>query len=108
MQEPRRRFALRLALEMGWPNVDAMLREMTAEQFDEWIAFYQLEPFGILAEDAIAAHWKAIYANAHRKRGKQAMKTEKFLLFRDEKKNADAIYEFDEDEVNEKWQISET
>ena len=36
------------------------------------------------------------------------MKTEKFLLFRDKKKNADAIYEFDEDEVNEKWQISET
>ena len=34
MQEPRRRFALRLALEMGWPNVDAMLREMTAEQFE--------------------------------------------------------------------------
>ena len=56
MREPRRRFALRLALEMGWPNVDAMLREMTAEQFDEWIAYYQLEPFGILAEDAIAAH----------------------------------------------------
>lgn len=107
MREPRRRFALRLALEMGWPNVDAMMREMTSEQFDEWIAYYQLEPFGILAEDVISAHWKAIYCNTHRKKGKQALKTKQFLLFRDEKKNADDIFECNEDEVTEKWQMSE-
>lgn len=84
-----------------------MLREMTAKQFDEWLAYYQLEPFGILADDAIAAHWKAIYANAHRKKGKQAIKVEKFLLFRDEKKDAAALFEDDEDEVTEKWQTLE-
>lgn len=106
MKDRRRRFALRLALSLGWPNVDAMLREMTAEQFDEWIAYYQLEPFGILAEDAMSAHWKAIYVNAHRKKGKQAMKTEKFLLFRDEKTDADALFEENED--NESWLMSET
>ena len=84
-----------------------MLREMTAKQFDEWLAYYQLEPFGILADDAIAAHWKAIYANAHRKKGKQAIKVEKFLLFRDEKKDAAALFEEDEDEVSELWLKSE-
>lgn len=99
MHDRRRRFALRLALELGWPNVDAMLREMTAEQFDEWIAYYQLEPFGILAEDALSAHWKAIYTNMHRRKGKQAVKTEKFLLFQDERKDADALFEDNEDDI---------
>jgi hypothetical protein len=89
---------------MGWPNVDAMLREMTSQQFDEWIAYYQLEPFGIMAEDALIAHWKAIYVNANRRKGKQAMKTEKFLLFRDKEADATALYDTEnEDEVNEKW-----
>lgn len=106
MVDRRRRFALRLALSLGWPNVDAMLREMTAEQFDEWMAYYQLEPFGILAEDAIAAHWKAIYCNSNRKKGKRAMKTEKFLLFRDEKETADTLFEENED--NGSWLMSET
>ena len=105
MKDRRRRFALRLALAMGWPNVDAMLREMTAEQFDEWLAYYQLEPFGILAEDAMSAHWKAIYVNAHRKKGKQAVKTEKFLLFKDEKETADALFEENKD--NGSW-LTET
>ena len=75
-----------------------MLREMTAEQFDEWIAFYQLEPFGILAEDAIQAHWKAIYVNAHRKQGKPTMKPEKFLCFRDKPKDASEFFENGDEE----------
>ena len=73
-----------------------MMREMTAQQFDEWIAYYQLEPFGILAEDALSAHWKAIYVNADRKKGKQAMKVDKFLLFKEQKKDASALFEEEE------------
>ena len=85
-----------------------MLREMTAQQFDEWLAYYQLEPFGILAEDAIAAHWKAIFVNANQRKGKPTIKAEKFLLFRDEKKDAAELYEKDEDEDEvELWQTSE-
>ena len=93
MQDRRRRFALRLALEMGYPNVDAMLREMTAEQFDEWIAYYQIEPFGILANDAEWAHWKAIYVNAHLKKGKPKIKIDKFMMFREKTEDASAIFE---------------
>ncbi len=102
MHDRRRRFALRLALELGWPNVDAMLREMTAQQFDEWLAFYQLEPFGIGAIDSEWAHWKAIYTNAHARKGKRVPKPEKFLLFRDKEKDASDIYE---DEDGDEWQM---
>ena len=99
MHDRRRRFALRLALELGWPNVDAMLREMTSQQFDEWLAFYQLEPFGITAEDAEWAHWKAIYTSAHIPKGKRMPKPEKFLLFSDQKKDASEYYEANDEET---------
>ena len=97
MHDRKRRFAFRLALALGWPDPDAMLDSIPARTFSEWIAYYQLEPFGILAEDAIEAHWKAMYANVHRKRGTSAYKPEKFLLFKDEKKDASALFE-EEDE----------
>lgn len=87
---------------MGWPNVDAMLREMTAQQFNEWIAYYQLEPFGILAEDAEWAHWKAIYTSAHVRRGKRAPKPQQFLLFKDKEIDASGYYENAGDDL---WQM---
>lgn len=74
-----------------------MLDSIPARTFSEWIAYYQLEPFGILAEDAISAHGKAMYANVHRKQGASAYKPEKFLIFKDEKKDASALFE-EEDE----------
>lgn len=101
MHDRRRRFCLRLALELGCPNVDAMLREMTSRQLDEWIAYYQLEPFGIEAQDAEWAHWKAIYTSAHIKKGKRAPKPEKFLLFRDKQEDAGALYEMNDEDL---WQ----
>ena len=70
-----------------------MMREMTAQQFDEWIAYYQIEPFGILADDAEWAHWKAIYANAHKQKGKPTIKTKKFLMFGEKTADASALYE---------------
>ena len=85
-----------MALELGYANVDAMLREMTAQQFTEWIAYYQLEPFGTLSNDSEWAHWKAIYTNAHIPKGKQRIKTEKFLLYKEKEKDASDVYEADE------------
>ncbi len=98
MHDRRRRFALRLALELGWPNVDAMLREMPEKQFTEWLAFYQLEPFGILAEDTLSAHWKALYYNMNRGRGKQARKIKDYLIFRDQQQQKDASVLFEDEE----------
>ncbi|MCL1940032.1 MAG: hypothetical protein FWG04_05165 [Desulfovibrionaceae bacterium] len=31
-----------LALELGWPDVDAMLESMTAMQYQEWLAFFRI------------------------------------------------------------------
>lgn len=73
-----------------------MLREITAQQFTEWIAYYQLEPFGILAIDEEWAHWKSLYVNSKLKKGKPAIKTKKFLLFGEKEKDASEIFEVDE------------
>jgi hypothetical protein len=32
---------LRIASELGWVNVDAMLDELTPRQFMEWVAYFQ-------------------------------------------------------------------
>lgn len=106
MHNRRRRFALRLALQLGYVNVDEMLSQISYKEFIEWLAYYQIEPFGILAEDAISAHWKAIWVNSHRPKGRSAKKVEKFLLFRDEVKDASVLFEQNEDE--EAWLTSET
>ena len=98
MRDRRRRFAFRLALALGCPDPDVMMDSMPSKTFSEWIAYYQIEPFGILAEDAEWAHWKAIYANVHRKHGTLAYKPEKFTLFRDKKKDASALFEEEDEE----------
>ncbi len=36
----------RLALRLGQPNVDVMLRSMTSRQLKEWLTFMEMEPFG--------------------------------------------------------------
>lgn len=75
-----------------------MLREMPEKQFVEWLAFYQLEPFGILAEDTISAHGKAMYYNMNRGRGKQARKVKDYLIFRDQQNDASEIFEAEDEE----------
>lgn len=60
-----------------------MLRTMTANQFDEWIAYYRLEPWGIEMLDWLIAHFKALFANANRdvKKKKKGYKPAEFLCF---------------------------
>ncbi len=41
-----RRFALRLAKELGIPNVDGMLKRISGNDLVEWMAYAKLEPFG--------------------------------------------------------------
>ena len=66
-----------------------MLREMTAGHLYEWIAYYQLEPFGMASLDYLFAHFKALFVNANLKKGKRAYKPEKFLIFGEKKKDGD-------------------
>lgn len=58
-----------------------MLREMSSNQLIEWIAYYQLEPWGMAALDTIIAHFKALFINAQLKKGKKPFKLDKFLTF---------------------------
>lgn len=43
---PKRLACYRLALALGWFNVDAMLATGTPRQLAEWEEYYQLEPYG--------------------------------------------------------------
>ena len=45
MSRPGRRFAFVLAGHLGM-TVDQLVRSMSVDEFAEWQAFYQLEPFG--------------------------------------------------------------
>lgn len=84
---------MRLAVELGYANPDAMLREMTAQQLNEWIAYYRLEPFGIQALDLIMAHFKALFVNSNLKKGKSPYKPEKMLTFSENKEDIDYLYD---------------
>jgi hypothetical protein len=64
-----RRFAYRLALNVGQPNVDRMLRGMTTRQLTEWRAYADLEPFDEEREDYRAASIVHAIRNAFRKKG---------------------------------------
>lgn len=89
---------MRLALELGYANVDVMLAEMPAQMFSEWLAYYQIEPFGILAYDALSAQGKAIYVNSNRRKGKLPKKIKDFLLFKERERPASDIFEAEDDD----------
>ena len=84
---------------MGYANPDAMLREMSSGQLFEWIAFYQLEPWGMASLDYLFAHFKALFVNSNLKKGKRPFKPEKFLIFGQKKKGEElAPDDFEEEE----------
>ena len=67
-----------------------MLREMTSQQLDEWIAFYRIEPWGLMVWDSLFAHFKAIMVNMNLPKGKGKIKPEKFLLWPEKTQRVDA------------------
>jgi len=80
-----------------------MLREMSAGQVDEWIAFYQMEPWGLQVWDALLAHLKAVIIGIMTPKGKTPPKPEKLLLWPERgRKRIDA--ELDPLEDEDEWQ----
>lgn len=51
---------------MGRADVDRMLGELSARQFDEWIAFYSIEPWGEERADLRAGIVASTVANVNR------------------------------------------
>ena len=63
-----------------------MLREMTCGQLDEWIAFYQMEPWGLAVIDMLIASIKALIININTPKGKSKIrKLDKLLLWPEQK-----------------------
>lgn len=78
---PARRFAFRLALELGYANPDRMLLEMPYRIWREWQTYYQYDPFGNERLDILAAHIMAWNGEVHRrKKSDPHFKAEKFML----------------------------
>jgi hypothetical protein len=48
-----------------------MLRQMTALEFDEWVAYSSLEPFGPLVDDLHFAKSMALTASIYAKKGRR-------------------------------------
>lgn len=65
---------------MGKPNVDVLLRRMSAKQFREWIAFYELEPFGDIRADYRSAQVVQVIAAVNRGKDQKVPTLQECLL----------------------------
>ena len=69
-----------MAVRLGQPNVDKMLRSLTAKQFMEWEEYARLEPFNELRADYRTASIVQMLANVNRPKGHKAYTLQDFLL----------------------------
>ena len=72
----------RLALALGTP-VRELLARMGSDELTEWMAFYQLEPFGDFRADLRSAIVASTLANAHRSKEGKPFIPEDFMPFVD-------------------------
>ena len=78
-EQPTRAFAFRLCLELGISHPDYLLSQLTSRQLAEWIAFYNLHPFGQDISDRVVAEMAAALWNKQRGKGVDALKPDDFL-----------------------------
>jgi hypothetical protein len=57
---------MKLAMALGYANVDDMLASITSRQLREWMEFYRLEPFGEERADLRAGIIASTIANVNR------------------------------------------
>jgi hypothetical protein len=75
---------------LGVFDVDALLQAMSSKQIVEWMAYYDLEPFGEERADFRAAMLASLYANSQRDPKKQKpFEMSDFMLFRDREAEED-------------------
>ena len=78
----------RLALALGLP-VRELLARMGSDELTEWMAFYQLEPFGDFRADLRSAIVASTLANAHRSKDGKPFTPEDFMPFVDKNHHKD-------------------
>lgn len=88
----------RLALALGLP-VREMLASMGSDELTEWMAYYQLEPFGDYRADYRSGVVASTFANAHRPKDAGPFKPEDFMPFLDKPKATKAPTQ-DETQLN--------
>lgn len=76
---PERLFHFRLALALGYSHPDHLMRELTIEQYEEWKAYYMIEPFGNEADYYRTGILAAATLNPHLKRGRKPFKPTDFM-----------------------------
>jgi Protein of unknown function (DUF4035) len=80
----------RLALALGRP-VREMLASMCSDELTEWMAYYQLEPFGDYRADYRSGVVASTFANAHRAKDANPFRPEDFMPFLEKKKPQEEI-----------------
>jgi len=80
VSRPERRFYFRLALALGC-TVEELLDRITALELDEWLAYYNLEPWGEERADLRAGIISSTIANCRpfRKRSSKSFKPKHFM-----------------------------
>lgn len=63
-----------------------MLKQMSSHLLTEWMAYYNLEPFGDELQDVHLARLTATLLNVNRKKGSNPIDPEKFRLWKKIKK----------------------
>lgn len=75
----------RLCLALGYPHPDYLLRMLTSRQITEWLAYYDLEPWGETRADLRAGIVASTLANCHRdpKQRPEAYRAVDFMPYRE-------------------------
>ncbi len=81
MQPGALRTTFRLALALG-RTVDELLGSITEREYQMWLAFYGVEPFGDEAEDVRWSSFMAMFANANRGKNSPAERPRKYSLIK--------------------------
>ena len=53
---------------------------MSAQEFQRWMAYYNIEPFGANRDNWHMATMASLYASAHTQKGKQSLTTDDFMF----------------------------
>lgn len=68
-------------MQLGYIDVDKMLQEISADKFVEWMAFYELDPWGDQRADLRAAEHMAIVVNMNIPKGKKKVTIRDFMHY---------------------------
>ena len=78
----------RLALALGM-TARELLQRMGSDELSEWMAFYQLEPFGDYRADYRSGVVASTFANAHRAKDASPFRPEDFMPFLEKNRTVD-------------------